>query len=191
MFLVVPFHVFSYPAHSYRYILKCFDVFLDRNLSKVVSFLFVLKFNAGKCVVGKIRDKLKCTYTQSGVCLHQAKERRDKRILVCSDLPTWSRISRIVKQASQYKTVIFYQSNFQKGKNLPVLEYVAVIWSSNYKIDIDSLQSAPERVSSFAKEDIKPPSLESKWQFSNLCQVYKILIGALKVTKLFTFSNIW
>lgn len=64
----------------------------------VLSSLWLLKFDARKFIVVKIRVKLKYTYKlPNGVCLKQVKEQRDLVILVSHDL---SSRSYILKKAN-------------------------------------------------------------------------------------------
>ena len=68
----------------------------DLNSLSVWSETWMLRFNAGKCIVLRIRDKFKYRYTLNGVYLEELNDQKDLGILVSRDLSPRSHIIEIV-----------------------------------------------------------------------------------------------
>ena len=73
----------------------------DLNSLSVWSDRWLLKFNAGKCGVLKIREKLKYKYSLNGIYLEEVNQQKDLGITISNDLSPRSHIINIVKKANQ------------------------------------------------------------------------------------------
>ena len=73
----------------------------DLNSLSLWSEVWLLKFNAGKCVVLKIRNKINYKYSLNGVYLEEVEDQRDLGVMISNDLSPRTHIIDIVKKANQ------------------------------------------------------------------------------------------
>ena len=156
----------------------------DLNSLSVWSDRWLLKFNAGKCVVMKIRKKLKYKYSLNGVYLEEVNQQKDLGITISNDLSPRNHIVNIVKKANQRVGMIrrcFSNLTPKKVKTLyvtmvrPVIEYGSPTWSPNYIKDIKLLEGVQKRCIRLANGELKLPSLSTRRLEIDLCEVYKYL----------------
>ena len=158
----------------------------DLNALSVWSDTWLLKFNAGKCVLLKIRKKIEYRYTLNGTYLTEVDNQRDLGVIVSNDLSPRTHIVEIAKQANQRVGMVrrcFTNLTSKKIETLytimirPVLEYGASTWSPHYKKDIDCLEGVQKRCLRLSSENIDLPSLSTRRLVYDLCEVYKYLHG--------------
>ena len=172
----------------------------DLNSLSVWSDTWLLRFNAGKCVILKIRQKFNYRYSLNGTYLSEVNTQRDLGVLVSNDLSPRTHIVDIVKKANQRIGMVrrcFTNLTGKKIKTLyttmirPVLEYGASVWSPYYKKDIDCLEQVQKRCCLLTTDEIKLPSLEERRLVFDLCEVYKYLNRYNKIggDELFTLAE--
>ena len=158
----------------------------DLNSLSVWSETWLLKFNAGKCVVLKIKKKIKYKYSLNGVYLQEVANQRDLGVIISNDLSPRTHIIEIVKKANQRVGMIrrcFSNHTAKKVQTLyttmvrSVLEYGAPTWSPYYNKDIDNLEKVQKRCLRLSKEEIVLPSLSRRRLESDLCEIYKYIHG--------------
>ena len=161
----------------------------DLNNLSAWSKTWLLRFNASKCVVLKIKQCLKYSYTLNGVLLNNVKTQKDLGVFISDDLTPTAHVSSIVKKCNQRlglirrcftdltanKVQILYQSLIR-----PVLEYGSPSWSPWFKKDIDALEKVQRRCLRLTHEKIELPKLITRRQELDLCEVYKYLHGLYK-----------
>ena len=134
-------------------------------------YTWLLKFNAGKCVVLKIKKKIKYKYSLNGVYLQEVANQRDLGVIISNDLSPRTHIIEIVKKANQRVGMIrrcFSNHTAKKVQTLyttmvrSVLEYGAPTWSPYYNKDIDNLEKVQKRCLRLSKEEIVLPSLSRR-----------------------------
>ena len=156
--------LFADDTKLYRLIVEYGDYELlqqDLNVLSAWSKTWLLKFNALKCVVLKLRETLSYIYTLNGHDLKQVHEQRDLGVIISDDLHPWKHIQEITKKANQRigmirrcfsnitqrKISILYTTSVR-----PLLEYASVVWSPWYKTDIDLLEKVQKRCLALCNE---------------------------------------
>lgn len=178
----------------------CHKIQNDLNSLSVWSETWMLKFNAGKCVVMKIREKFKYRYTLNGIYLEEVNDQKDLGVLISKDLSPRTHIVEIVKKANQRIGMVrrcFTNLTAKKVTTLyttmirSVLEYGAPTWSPFYQKDIDILEKVQKRCLRLSNEEIKLPSLRTRRLTADLCEVYKYLNGLYRTgcDELFTLAE--
>ena len=74
----------------------------DLNKLAVWAKIWLLNFNATKCVVLKIRPSLNYAYTSNGEILEVVKEQKDLGITICENLKPSSHIKYITTKVNQH-----------------------------------------------------------------------------------------
>ena len=180
----------------------CLEVQNDLNNLSAWSERWLLRFNATKCVVLKIRLSLQYMYTLNGHFLDQVSTQQDLGITVSKDLKPAVHIANIVKKSNQkigmfkrcftsltreavlilYKTIV-----------RPTLEYASPAWNPHCKKDVMLLENAQGRCLKLCKgEVLSLPSLEYRRTFKDLCEVYKYTHDKYKngMSDMFSFSSV-
>ena len=161
----------------------------DLNSLSLWSEVWLLKFNAGKCVVMKIRNKVNYRYSLNGVYLQEVVDQKDLGVIISNDLSPRTHIIEIVKKANQRVGMIrrcFTSHTAKKVGTLyttmvrSVLEFGAPTWSPYYSKDIDILENVQNRCLRLSKEEITLPSLSRRRLEQDLCEVYKYIHGHYK-----------
>ncbi len=161
----------------------------DLNALSCWSNTWLLRFNAGKCVVVKTRQKIDYDYTLDGVNLTQVHEQKDLGVNISDTLLPSSHVQDIVKKANQRTGIVkrcftglenkiglLYKSIIR-----PVLEYGAPAWNPWHKKDIDVLESSQRRCVKLAPNtNLGLESLEHRRMLTDLTETYKIVHGYYK-----------
>lgn len=156
----------------------------DLNILSAWSRIWLLKFNAVKCVVLKLREALTYIYTMNGHELKQVTEQRDLGVIVSEDLHPRKHIMQITLKANQRIGIIrrcFSNITQRKISILytttvrPLLEYASVVWSPWFKSDIDLLEKVQRRCLALCDDPPDMESLESRRKFTDLVETYKFL----------------
>ena len=101
---------------------------------------WLLRFNATKCVVIKIKMSFLYMYTLNGHVLEQVSTQKDLGVTISDSLKPSEHIATIIKKANQRTGLIRRCfSNLTKDKVLilytslvrPILEYVSPVWSTH------------------------------------------------------------
>ena len=179
--------LFADDTKLYRQIITTADCEMlqdDLNTLSAWSRLWLLKFNALKCVVLKIRAVLNYIYTLNGVELEVVSEQKDLGILISNDLLPRKHILEITKKANQRVGLIrrcFTNITQRKISTLfkttvrPLLEYASVVWQPHLKKDIDMLQKVQNRCLALCPTPPPTESLEERRKCVDLVETYKIL----------------
>ena len=118
------------------------------------SRTWLLRFNASKCVVLRIRQSIQYTYTLNGIVLEAVASQKDLGVIISDDLTPGTHISHITKKCNQrigLKKRCFTNLSADKVKILyeslirPVLEYESPVWSPWYKKNIPKLERVKSR----------------------------------------------
>ena len=139
-------------------------------------------------------------YTLNGYNLENVDSQKDLGVTINSSLSPSEHVSNIVKRANQRiglvkrcftnltseKVLILYQSIIR-----PVLEYASPVWNPHQIKDINALESAQRRCLRLAGGDVSLPSLLSRRNIADLCEVYKYTHGLYKngLTEMFKYSE--
>ena len=144
----------------------------------------MLDFNAGKCVVLKIRKRHKYAYTLNGVVLKEVDSQKDLDIHVLNTLIPNKQVNEICKKGNQRIGLIrrcFTDLTPPKIKNLytvtvrSLLEYCAPAWNPFHKQDIDKLESVQRRCLNLASQEIVMPTLAERRKEMDLKETYKYI----------------
>jgi hypothetical protein len=156
----------------------------DLNSLSAWSRTWLLQFNASKCVVLKIRQSLNYSYTLNGLILQSVTSQRDLGVIISKTLSPSTHIQNSVKKANQRIGMVrhcFTDLTEIKVKKLyiaiirPVLEYGSPVWNPWLKKDINMLEKVQERCLRLSKESISLPSLATRRDQQDMCEVYKYL----------------
>ena len=184
-----------------RIVDDCYDLQKDLNSLSAWSQKWLLRFNATKCVVLKIKLSFQYMYTLNGHFLDHVSTQKDLGITVSDDLKSSIHIANIVKKNNQ-KIGMFKRcfSSLSKDGVLilyksiirPTLEYASPAWSPYLKKDIDLLENAQRRCLKLCNEGASLPTLKHRRLFTDMCEVYKYTHMMYKngLTDMFTFSNV-
>ena len=183
-----------------KLIQDCKDLQDDLNNLSAWSAKWLLRFNATKCVVLKIRLCIQYMYTLNGHNLENVSSQKDLGVTISNSLKSSEHISNIVKRANQRTGLIkrcFTNLTSDKVLTLykalirPVLEYASPVWNPHLMKDINALESAQRRCLRLAGGDVSLPSLISRRNIADLCEVYKYTHDLYKngLTDMFEFSN--
>lgn len=179
--------LFADDTKLYRQIISvsdCDNLQDDLNTLSAWSKLWLLKFNALKCIVLKIRQALNYTYTLNGVELDVVSEQKDLGVLISNDLLPRKHILEITKKANQRVGLIrrcFTNITQRKITTLfittirPLLEYASVVWQPHLKKDIDLIQKVQNRCLALCPNPPVLESLENRRKRVDLVETYKIV----------------
>ena len=175
----------------------CEELQEDLNALAHWSRLWLLKFNADKCIVLRIYAAVSYLYSLNGTYLSEETEQRDLGVIISKDLKPNKHINHIISKANQRigmfrrcfsgfteeKIKILYSSLVR-----PILEYAAVTWNPWYKKDILKLEKVQKRCIGLCDTNMKLQSLEERRKFTDMVETYKYLHGEYKShwRKLFT-----
>ena len=161
----------------------------DLNQLSAWSSMWYMSFNAGKCVVLKIKDKIKYPYTLCGKVLETVEHQKDLGVWVSNDLSPKKHISEVVKKCNQRIGLVkrcFTDLTPDKIKVLyttmirPVLEYASPAWSPYYKCDANKLDAIQNKIQKLAKEPLTFESLESRRIKIDLKETFKFIHNKYK-----------
>ena len=162
----------------------------DLNALAAWSHLWLLEFNADKCVVLRIKAAVSYRYSLNGVYLQEVVDQKDLGITVSNNLTPTRHVQDIVKKAHRKiamfrrcfsgfdatKVKILYQSLIR-----PALEYASTAWSPNLKKDIDALEKVQAKCLRLCWSDkVEMESLETRRMKTDLVDTYKFLHGHYK-----------
>ena len=161
-----------------------------------------MRFNAKKCYILRIRDKLNYLfYKLDNSILQNVPSNPYLGLEISNDLEWHNHINNITRKAS--RTLGFLQRNLKhcpqdcrKTAYLSLirstLEYGAIVWDSHYKMDIDKVERIQHRAARFIKQDFKSmeqgcvttmlkdlklPSLQERRRQLRLIFMYKVVEG--------------
>ena len=189
----------------------------DLNKLEIWAQNWGMKFNAKKCYILRIRDKHQYLFYKLDNCLLQNVQSNPYLGLeISNDLKWHNHINNIASKAS--RTLGFLQRNLRhcpkecrKTAYLSLirstLEYGAVVWDSQYKMDIDKLERIQHRAARFISQDFKSmetgcvtkmlkdlklPRLQERRKQLRLIFMYKVvegLVPAMPHNQFFTPKN--
>jgi hypothetical protein len=154
----------------------------DMNALAAWSRIWLLRFNADKCVVLRIRAAMNYAYTLNGTYLMTEKDQRDLGVIVSDTLTPGKHITSVTKKAKQRLGMIrrcFTGLNSDKVRILyttlvrPVLEYGSTVWNPWLKKDINALDKVQRQCERMCSEEIKFESLADRRMRTDLTEVYK------------------
>jgi hypothetical protein len=130
--------------------------FLQNDLNALVAWakIWLLNFNASKCVVIRIKESIPYLYSIDDTALQVVSEQRDLGVLVSNDLKPAKHITSCVKKANQRSGLFkrcFTNLTSEKITILycalirPVLEYGSPVWNPALIKDISVLEKTQAR----------------------------------------------
>jgi hypothetical protein len=161
----------------------------DLNALSAWSKLWLLEFNAAKCVVLRIRAALNYQYSLNGVFLQEVAIQKDLGITISNTLTPTIHIQEIAKKARQKIAMFrrcFSSLNEDKVKILyqsiirPALEYASTAWSPQTKQNIEKLEKVQTKCLRLYKSDIQMDPLRERRDRTDLIDTYKFLHGHYK-----------
>lgn len=178
----------------------CHELQDDLNNLSAWSAKWLLRFNATKCVVLRIKLSFQYMYTLNGHALEAVSCQKDLGVNISDTLKPNEHIASIIKRANQRVGMVkrcFTNLSAEKVKILyksiirPILEYASPTWNPNLKKDINALEAVQRRCMRLAGETITLPTLESRRMMSDLCEVYKYTHDLYKngLTDMFKYSE--
>ena len=164
---------------------------LQHDLNKFAAWskLWLLNFNAQKCVVVRLREAVRYSYSLNGVYLNHVPVQKDLGVYISNNLKPSDHITNIVRKAYQKIGLVkrcFTSLTAQKITTLyttiirPGLEYASPVWSPWYKSDINKLEKVQKKCLDLSLEPICLDSLECRRQYFDLVETYKYLNGMVK-----------
>ena len=130
--------------------------------------------------------------------MQEVTSQKDLGVTIENNLHPRQHITSSVKMANRRLGLIkrcFTSFSTKKVSTLytslirPVLEYGSPVWAPWQKKDIDIIQSVQSKALKLSKEKINLESLESRRNFFDLCEVYKLLQGLYKTPANTFFSR--
>ena len=174
---------------------------LQKDLNRLQAWAntWLLRFNADKCEVLRIKEKQDYNYTLGGTCLKAVNDIRDLGITISKDMKPKKHIEKICSKAnsriglirrcfadrSEETVTTLYQSIVR-----PLLEYGSVVWNPWLKGDINRLERVQKRALALAQEPIDMESLASRRSDTTLVETYKIMNGHYRLKAENFFQNI-
>ena len=160
---------------------------LQRDLNRLTAWsnLWLLRFNAAKCIFLRLREHFKYRYSLDGVYLEEESVQRDLGVMVSNNLKPAKHIETITKKASQRIGMIwrcFTGLTREKITTLyttivrPILEYASTTWSPWLKKDIETLEKVQRRCLRMCTDaDLQFDRLETRRQRTDLAETYKFM----------------
>ena len=178
----------------------CQELQDDLNSLSAWSDKWLLRFNATKCVVLKIKLSIQYMYTLNGHLLEHVSSQKDLGVTISDSLKSAEHVNTIVKRANQRigmvkrcftdltknKVLILYKAIIR-----PILEYASPTWNPHLIKDINALESVQRRCLRLVREDVSLPSLASRREEADLVEVYKFTHGLYKngLSNMFNYSE--
>lgn len=176
----------------------CQEIQNDINNFSAWSKLWLLNFNAQKCVVIRIKESVRYFYSLNGVYLSTVPSHKDLGVYIDSNLKPSEHIRKITRKAyqkiglikrcftslTQKKITTLYTSIIRPG-----LEYASPVWSPWLKSDITLLEKVQKKCLDLSQNEIHLPTLESRRNYFDLIEVYKYLHGLVKTPSDLLFSH--
>ena len=162
----------------------------DLNALSAWSKLWLLDFNAEKCVVLRIKAAIDYQYSLNGVYLKEVVSQKDLGITICNTLSPTKHINEIIKKAHQ-KIAMFRRcftgldekkvSILYKSLVRPALEYASTVWSPKSKENINALEKVQRRSLRLSRDQtIHMESLRERRKKTELVDTYKFITGRYK-----------
>ena len=175
----------------------CERLQMSLNAISAWSRTWLLKFNASKCVVLSIRNKLDYKYTLNDTYLEKVHDQKDLGVIISDDLTPRKHILDITKKAYQrlglikrcFTNIRFLMDTLYKTIIRPVLEYGSPVWSPWLKTDIDLLETVQRRCLKYSNSPNLLETLENRRMYVDLCEVYKMLNNMYKNSYLQFFAQ--
>ena len=150
---------------------------------------WLLVFNETKCVVLRIRKSFDFIYSLNNIPLQEVQLQRDLGVLISNTLHPRNHIQQAIKTAYQRlglikrcftsftpsKTLTLYKSLIR-----PVLEYGSPTWAPWHQKDISSLDKVQRKCLKLSNTNLSLPSLQSRRNYLDLCEVYRFTHGMYK-----------
>lgn len=156
----------------------------DLNKFSAWSKTWLIKFNALKCVVLRIREAIRYLYTLDGVNLESVENQKDLGVTISKTLKPTTHIDIITKKAYQKIGLIKrYFTNFTEKKVTtlyksiirPALEYSSPVWNPWFKTDKEKLEKVQRKCLQLCSEQIPIDTLEKRREYTDCVETYKFL----------------
>ena len=161
----------------------------DLNEFSAWSKIWLINFNALKCIVLRIREAIRYIYTLDGVNLESVDSQKDLGVTISKTLKPATHIDIITKKAYQKigmikrcftnftekKVTTLYQSIIR-----PALEYASPVWNPWYKQDIDKLEKVQRKCLQLCSKEIELDSLDKRRKFTDCVETYKFVHNQYK-----------
>eukprot|EP00057_Strongylocentrotus_purpuratus_P004120 XP_003728072.1 PREDICTED: RNA-directed DNA polymerase from mobile element jockey-like [Strongylocentrotus purpuratus] len=161
---------------------------LQRDLNALAAWskLWLLEFNAEKCVVLRIRAAINYNYSINGVHLQEVTNQKDLGVIISNTLTPNEHVDELVKKArckiamfrrcftalDERKITILYQSIIR-----PALEYASSAWSPLTKKNIEKLEKVQTKCLRLGNKEIPIETLKERRARTDLINLYKYLNG--------------
>ena len=161
---------------------------LQRDLNALAAWskLWLLEFNAEKCVVLRIRAAINYNYSINGVHLQEVTNQKDLGVIISNTLTPNEHVDELVKKArckiamfrrcftalDERKITILYQSIIR-----PALEYASSAWSPLTKKNIEKLEKVQTKCLRLGNKEIPTETLKERRARTDLINLYKYLNG--------------
>ncbi len=167
----------------------CQQMQYDLNKLSVWSRNWLLRFNASKCVVLRIKAAIDYAYTLNGTYLDEVDSQKDLGVIISNDLMPSKHIIDITKKAnSRIFMVKRCFSGLTKQKILtlyksiirPILEYASPAWSPWLEKDKILLENTQRKVLKLCTDNIELESLQERREHTDLVETFKYKKGFYK-----------
>ena len=167
-----------------KYIRDCDILQDDLNEFLAWSKIWLINFNALKCLVLTIREANRYINTLDGVNLESVDSQKDFGVTISKTLKPATHIDIITKKAHQKKGMIkrcFTNFTEKKVTTLyqsiirPALEYASPIWNPWYKQDIEKLEKVQRKCLQLCSNEIVLDSLDKRRKFTDCVETYKFV----------------
>jgi hypothetical protein len=184
--------LFADDTKLYRQINSVSDcVHLQKDLDNLATWSqkWQLRFNEGKCVVLKTKNKIPFDYSLNGIPLQEATEQKDLGVLISNTLTPRNHILQATKKANQRIGLIkrcFSDLSDTRTTTLyttivrPLIEYGSPAWAPWHQKDKIILDKVQSRCLRLSKNKITLQSLNNRRQSTDLCEVYKYMHNLYK-----------
>ena len=170
----------------------------DLNSMSAWAKTWMMRFNAEKCVVVKIKESLEYFYSLNGHYLEVVHDQKDLGVTISDNLKPAKHIENIVKSARQKTGMIrrcFSNLTPEKITKLyttiirPALEYASIVWSPHLKKDKLALETVQRRCLKLCNQPLMLEPLESRRKKTDLTETYKFLNGNYKSDRNLVTTN--
>ncbi len=176
----------------------CQELQDDLNELSAWSKQWLLRFNASKCVVLKMKSAIQYAYTLNGTFLNEVESQNDLGVTITSDLMPSQHILNIVKKANsriymikrcftgltKKKLLTLYKSIVR-----PIMEYASPVWCPWQVKDKEISQKTQDRCLRLCKEHVDLESLEDRRKQTDLVETFKFKRGFYKTPSSVFFKD--